>query len=212
MRDAPAPKPGPKRKPLVLEPAEGRRLIRSCLDAHDPRLLAIACLAELGIRAGQLRALRFEDLHGPFGPSLMIERTTRVRLGSRDVTEEGDTKSRASRRRVGLPAYLYGPLFDCSRERRAPSSATTPAPTCCSGNPSAAVTCPRARWRRPCIGVSSWPSSIGSSATRTRRLMLRTTPWRSPSVWPRPGRGRRSAPAATNRTGICGSTTCATRR
>ena len=128
VRDAPAPKQGPKRKPQILEPDERRRLIRACLDADDPRLLAIACLAELGIRAGELRALRFEDLHGPFGRALTIERTTRVRLGHHDVTEEGDTKSRASRRRVEVPAYLFQPLYAYRVKRIGPILTDAPGP------------------------------------------------------------------------------------
>ena len=128
VRDAPAPKQGPKRKPQILEPDERHRLIRACLDADDPRLLAIACLAELGIRAGELRALRFEDMHGRLGRALTIERTTRVRLGSHDVTEEGDTKSRASRRRLEVPAYLYQALWDYRIKRLGPRLSVAPEP------------------------------------------------------------------------------------
>ena len=126
VRDAPAPKQGPKRKPQILEPDERRRLIRACLDADDPRLLAIACLAELGLRAGELRALRYEDLQGPFGRHLTVQRTTRVRLGSHDVTEEGDTKSLASRRSVQVPAYLFTPLFRYGMQRVGPVLSDAP--------------------------------------------------------------------------------------
>jgi integrase len=108
VRDAPAPKQRSSRLPMVLETDERRRLIRACLaDTSDSRLLAIAYLAELGLRAGELRALRLDDRHTVWGEhSISIERTTRVRPGSHDVTEEGDTKSRASRRQVEVPEHL----------------------------------------------------------------------------------------------------------
>jgi integrase len=112
VRDAPAPKLRSPRKPTVLEPEERRRLIRACLDAHDPLLLAIACLTELGLRSGELRAIRFDDLRTPYGRTLRIERTTRVRMGKTEVTEEGDTKSEASRRPIELPSFLLRPLID----------------------------------------------------------------------------------------------------
>jgi integrase len=110
VRDAPAPKQRSPRVPLVLEPEERRRLVRTCLEAHDPLLLAIACLAELGLRSGELRALRFDDLHAPYGHTLRIERTTRVRMGNKDVTEEGDTKSAASKRPIEVPSFLLRAL------------------------------------------------------------------------------------------------------
>jgi integrase len=96
VRDAPAPKQRSSRLPMVLETDERRRLIRACLaDTSDSRLLAIAYLAELGLRAGELRALRLDDRHTVWGEhSISIERTTRVRPGSHDVTEEGGIPSR----------------------------------------------------------------------------------------------------------------------
>jgi integrase len=108
VRDAPAPKQRSPRLPMVLETDERRRLIRACLaDPADSRLLAIAYVAELGLRAGGQRALRLDDRHTVWGEhSISIERTTRVRPGNHDVTEEGDTKSRASRRRVEVPEHL----------------------------------------------------------------------------------------------------------
>jgi len=135
---------------MVLETDERRRLIRACLaDTSDSRLLAIAYLAELGLRAGELRALRLDDRHTVWGEhSISIERTTRVRPGSHDVTEEGDTKSRASRRQVEVPEHLEKALSAYLRLR----SGDRMIRTGWSGNPSAAAICPRAPSPRPVSG------------------------------------------------------------
>jgi integrase len=109
VRDTPAPKQRTTRPIQVLEPAERQRLIRACLASGDPRLLAVACLAELGMRSGELRALRRKDV-ALMSDKINIERTTCVTMGHRQVTEEGDTKSRASKRPVEVPSFLYKAL------------------------------------------------------------------------------------------------------
>ena len=110
-KNAPAPKVKERRKIVVLEPGERDKLIRVCVISKDPMLLAIACLAELGLRVGELRSLHWQEFNY-HEKKINIQWTTRVRPGSKGVTEEGPPKSEASRRELRLPEYLSDSLLN----------------------------------------------------------------------------------------------------